>query len=100
MPLLALLLVLGSCALHATWNLLIKRAQDKQAFTALYLVAGLLIYLPLFLVLAAQHPVPRAGWACIAATGAVDAALVHGNRYDFGRWHPPRWWGRPMPPTA
>jgi drug/metabolite transporter (DMT)-like permease len=71
MPLLALLLVLGSCALHATWNLLIKRAQDKQAFTALYLVAGLLIYLPLFLVFAAQHPVPRAGWACIAATGAV-----------------------------
>ncbi len=38
MPVLAVVLVLASCFLHAWWNLLLKSAADKQAFTALFLL--------------------------------------------------------------
>jgi GNAT superfamily N-acetyltransferase len=33
MPLRALLLVLAAAALHTGWNILVKRAKDKQVFT-------------------------------------------------------------------
>lgn len=71
MPYLAVGLVLVSCLLHAFWNLLLKRAHDKLAFTALYLAAAPLLYLPLFLYLLPRSAIPPLGWLCIAATGVV-----------------------------
>jgi drug/metabolite transporter (DMT)-like permease len=47
MILLALGLLLIAAASHATWNLLVKRAQEKQVMTWLGLLVGVLIYLPI-----------------------------------------------------
>src|SRR4051794_2937153 len=71
MPLLAIGLVLASCVLHAYWNLLFKRAGDKLAFTALFLLVAPVVSLPMFVWLLPRHPVPAAGWACIGITGAL-----------------------------
>ena len=50
MPLLAIGLLLIAAALHATWNLFVKRAKEKQVMIWLALLAGVLIYLPLVLL--------------------------------------------------
>jgi drug/metabolite transporter (DMT)-like permease len=71
MPLRAVLLVLLSCFLHAWWNLLLKRARNKLAFTALYLPSACVLCLPVFLWLAPAARIPSAGWGCIAATSVV-----------------------------
>jgi drug/metabolite transporter (DMT)-like permease len=46
MPTSAFLLALGSAFLHAFWNLLIARAPDVQAATAVALVAGVVAFAP------------------------------------------------------
>lgn len=50
MPLLAIGLLLIAAALHATWNLFVKRAREKQVMIWLALLTGVLIYLPLVLL--------------------------------------------------
>ncbi len=45
-PLTAVSLVLASCGLHALWNLFVKQANDKEAFTALFLFAIPILYAP------------------------------------------------------
>jgi drug/metabolite transporter (DMT)-like permease len=50
MPPLAIGLVLVAAVLHAIWNLIVKRAREKQVMTWLALVVGVLIYLPLVIV--------------------------------------------------
>lgn len=50
MPLLALGLLLIAAVLHATWNLFVKRAKEKQVMTWLALLTGVLIYLPIVLL--------------------------------------------------
>lgn len=79
-------LVLLSCVLHAGWNLLVKRARDKDAFTALYLAASCVLYLPLMVVFAAGRSIPSAGWACILGSGTMYAAyfLALGRAYRHG----------------
>jgi len=69
---LALLLVVCSALLHATWNFLYKRAIDKRAFAWLFGLAAAVLYLPAFLLLACDRPIPIEGWGAIAAS-----ALVH-----------------------
>lgn len=49
MPIAALGLILASGAIHAFWNMLLKKSQNKIAFTWLSILASLLIYAPLFL---------------------------------------------------
>jgi drug/metabolite transporter (DMT)-like permease len=71
MPLAAIGLVLTSCALHAYWNLLYKRAGDKLAFTALFLLVTPLLYLPMFAALIGKAVIPALGWLCILSTGVV-----------------------------
>lgn len=71
MSTLAVALVLMSTLMHASWNLLLKRAGDKLAFTALYLTAATVLYFPLFLYEIAHHRIPPLGWLCIAGTGVV-----------------------------
>ncbi len=50
MSLIALGLLLIAAALHATWNLFVKRAKEKQVMTWLALLVGVLIYLPVVLL--------------------------------------------------
>ena len=66
-------LILASCVLHALWNLVVKRARNKMAFTALVLLLIPLLYLPMFLWLIRSHSVSPAGWACLLVTGAIYA---------------------------
>ena len=47
MPLDALLLALAAAFLHAFWNLLIARAKDPEAATAVALLVALVAYAPL-----------------------------------------------------
>jgi len=64
-------LVLASCVLHAWWNLLLKRARDKMAFTALFLLLTPLLYLPMALFLAGGARIPAVGWGCMLAASAL-----------------------------
>ncbi|HLH61781.1 MAG TPA: DMT family transporter [Ktedonobacteraceae bacterium] len=47
MPPAALGLLLTAAVLHATWNLLVKRAREKQIFTACALLVGAICFAPL-----------------------------------------------------
>jgi len=78
MPIAAVILVLISCLLHAVWNLLLKQARDKMAFTALYLLASSVIYFPLFLWQLPNAHIPPAGWACILGTGLLYVGYFRG----------------------
>jgi len=49
MPLAALLLLLGAAMMHTTWNLLVKRAKEKQVFIWCALIAGVFFFSPLLL---------------------------------------------------
>ncbi|MCS6861220.1 MAG: DMT family transporter [Abditibacteriales bacterium] len=71
MPLIAIALVLMSCVLHAFWNLLLKRARDKLAFTALFLLVTPLIYLPMCVALIRSATMPPRGWLCVLGTAVV-----------------------------
>jgi len=76
-PSLAVALVVLSCALHASWNLLLKRAENKLAFTALFLAVTPFLFAPMLLPLFVHTP-PLVGWICILATGSVYAAYFIG----------------------
>jgi len=49
MPLTALGLLLAAAIMHTTWNLLVKRAKEKQVFIWCALIAGVIIFSPLLL---------------------------------------------------
>src|SRR2546421_4874920 len=49
MPLTALGLLLAAALMHTTWNLLVKRAKEKQVFIWCSLIAGTIIFSPLLL---------------------------------------------------
>ena len=70
----ALALVLTSAVMHAGWNLLAKGSRGGVTFFWVTILASLLIYLPAFIVLLVLNPIPPAGWAWIAATGALHTA--------------------------
>lgn len=86
MSLAAVGLVLGSSILHALWNLLLKQARDKTAFTALYLSVAPVVYLPMFLAFIGAAEIPPAGWLCILGTGVVYAGYFIGiaRAYETG----------------
>ncbi len=75
---LSLLLVAG--AMHAGWNLLLKRAADRLVVTWLALLAGSLLFLPVLLA----RPVPRAIWPFVGASAAVECVyyLLLAYAYD------------------
>ncbi len=50
MPLTALGLLLAAAMMHTTWNLLVKRAKEKQVFIWCSLIAGIIIFSPVLLV--------------------------------------------------
>lgn len=49
MPLTALGLLLVAAMMHTTWNLLVKRAKEKQVFIWCALIAGVILFSPLLL---------------------------------------------------
>src|SRR5437667_5888594 len=49
MPLTALGLLVAAAMMHTTWNLLVKRAKEKQVFIWCSLIAGTIIFSPLLL---------------------------------------------------
>jgi drug/metabolite transporter (DMT)-like permease len=72
----ALLLLLVAAALHAGWNLLVKQADDKQAFTWWSLVTGLLFFVPVLLasLLLGGHPLPARVWPYALGSALCEAA--------------------------
>ena len=90
MPPLAIGLVLVAAALHATWNLLVKRAREKQIMTWLALVFGVLFYLPIVI---AQPIDVLSVWPFIISSALVEAiyyiALLSAYQHgDFSLVYP------------
>ena len=69
MSLAALVLVLGSAAVHALWNALLADADDTHATTAVMLVAGVAVFAP---VAALTWEVETAAVPFILASGALE----------------------------
>ena len=69
----ALALILGAAGIHATWNLLAKRATDQGAFLVVASWAAALLSLPFGVVGLATGGVPPIGLAAAAASGAIHA---------------------------
>lgn len=46
MPTVALVLALCSAGVHALWNILLARARDSEAATAVAIVAGAIVFAP------------------------------------------------------
>jgi drug/metabolite transporter (DMT)-like permease len=90
MPLTALLLIVLAAALHAGWNLIVKRVESKQVFTWWALVVGALLYLPLL----ALYPHASAKvWSYAVGSALVEAiyfiALIRAYvRGDFSLVYP------------
>jgi len=70
MPPLALVLLLVAAAMHAGWNLLVKRSEQKQVFTWWALTAGVIGFAPLLLL---SPPLPGQIWPYLAASAVVEA---------------------------
>lgn len=70
MPLIALALVLIAAALHAGWNLLVKRAKEKQIFTWWALVVGTICFAPLLVIV---PPLPISIWPYVASSAILEA---------------------------
>ena len=77
----ALSLLLAAGAMHAAWNLLLKRAENRLVVTWLALTAGSLLFLP-FLIAA---PVPRAMWVFVAASAVVECLYYLLLAYAYGQ---------------
>lgn len=82
MPLSALALLVVAGAMHAGWNLLVKRAQQRQIFTWLSLVAGAICFLPL--VVFGATPLPLSAWPFVVASGIVEALYFFALTRAYG----------------
>lgn len=70
MPLTALGLLLVAAMLHTTWNLIVKRAQEKQVFTWCALIAGVICFSPLLL---AGSVFPIYIWPYVVSSALFEA---------------------------
>src|ERR1051326_4008788 len=70
MPLSALGLLLLAAVLHAFWNLLVKRAGEKQIFTWWALVVGVVCFTPLVFF---GPALPARVWPYVLGSGALEA---------------------------
>lgn len=81
MPLSALLLALTAACVHALWNLLLARARDPEAATAVALVVSVLVFAP---VAPFFWGLEREVWPYLAATSCLQllyfAFLITGYR--------------------
>ncbi len=70
MPPIALGLLLFAAALHALWNLFVKRAGEKQIFTWWALLVGVVCFAPLVIF---GPALPARVWPYILGSGALEA---------------------------
>jgi len=88
----ALSLVVMASAIHATWNLLTKRSQDRLVFLWLGLGAGLVLYLPAAAYALWRYPPDAVGWVFVVASGIIHAgyywSLSRMYQYDFSLTYP------------
>jgi drug/metabolite transporter (DMT)-like permease len=87
---LALGLLLAAAGIHVAWNLLLKRAAERDAVTFLAVAAGAIAFVPVVL---AAAPLPLAVWGLAAASAAVETAyyLLLARAYahaDFSQAYP------------
>ena len=82
MPLSVLALLVLAGGMHAGWNLLVKRARQRQIFTWLALVAGAISFLPL-LVFGATS-LPPSAWPFVVASGVVEALYFFALTRAYG----------------
>jgi drug/metabolite transporter (DMT)-like permease len=73
--LLATLLALSSAVLHAAWNLIIKRSDDRELAAWGQFSAGAILFFPVLLF--AGFP-PRSVWVFLVCSGIVHVAYVYG----------------------
>lgn len=79
MTLFALTLLLAAAFIHATWNLLLKRAQGGPAFQWLFAGLSVGLYLPAVLAWSWYHPTPlNAAVAAVIAGSSVLHTLYYG----------------------
>lgn len=83
MPLSALALLVFSAFLHASWNLLIKRAQEKLIFTWWALIIGVTLFSPLLLQI---QGFPASIWPYVLSSALTEAVyyLVLLRAYQYG----------------
>ena len=71
MPTSALLLALAAAVVHALWNVLLARAEDVEAATAVALIVAEVVFAPLAVALWRVEP---SVWPYLVATGAFQLA--------------------------
>lgn len=81
LPILGLLLV--AAVLHAGWNMLVKRAREKQVFTWWALLAGSSIFLFIWI---SSQPFPLRIWPYVIFSALVEGAyyLILARAYEHG----------------
>jgi drug/metabolite transporter (DMT)-like permease len=67
----AFALALGAAVLHATWNLILARAEDSRAATAAALAVAIVVFAP---VAALAGSITKEAWPYIAVSAALEAA--------------------------
>ena len=69
----ALSIVLAAAFLHAFWNYLAKKGQNKIAFIWWAVLFSTILFLPMFFYYWPPATISSAGWSCIVATGIFHA---------------------------
>lgn len=82
----ALSIVLCAAFLHAFWNYLAKKAQNKIAFFWWAVLFSTILFFPMFLYYWPAAAISSAGWSCIVATGIFHALYFWfmGGAYERG----------------
>jgi drug/metabolite transporter (DMT)-like permease len=82
-PFAAFALALSSAFVHALWNLLLARARDSEAATAVALIAGTIAFAP---VAALTWELDSGVWPYLAASAALEVAYfaLLAAAYDMG----------------
>ena len=82
----ALGIVLVAAFLHAGWNFLAKKSQNKIVFIWWFLLIAILGYFPMFLYFWSDITISPFGWTCIATTGVLHALYFWfmGGAYERG----------------
>lgn len=82
MSLAALGLLFAAAVLHAGWNLLVKRAKQKQVFTWWAILVGVICFSP---VLVVNRPLPLQIWPYVAGSALFEALYFVGltRAYDL-----------------
>jgi drug/metabolite transporter (DMT)-like permease len=70
MPFTAIAFIIAAAAMHTAWNLIVKRAGQRQTVTWWALIVGVLANLPLLL----GESIPAEVWPYAIASAAVEAA--------------------------